>query len=82
MVKPKYRGQGYGIRIWNTALEYLEGRIIGLDGVVTQQENYKKSGFVYACCNVHYEGAGGVPVSADADVVALSTLSFGRIETY
>ena len=40
MVAPAYRGQGYGLQIWNAGLRYLEGRNIGLDGVVAQQENY------------------------------------------
>lgn len=34
IVKPEYRGKGYGIKIWNAGLKYLEGRTIGLDGVV------------------------------------------------
>ncbi len=33
IVKPEYRGKGYGIQIWNAGLKYLEGRNIGLDGV-------------------------------------------------
>jgi ribosomal protein S18 acetylase RimI-like enzyme len=44
IVKPEYRGMGYGIQIWNAGLEYLKGRTIGLDGVLAQQSNYSKSG--------------------------------------
>lgn len=29
MVKPEYRGKGYGIQIWNAGMRYLEGRSIG-----------------------------------------------------
>jgi GNAT superfamily N-acetyltransferase len=34
MVKPDYRGKGYGIQIWNAGLAFAKGRTIGLDGVV------------------------------------------------
>jgi len=36
IVKPEYRGKGYGIQIWNAGMESLSGRSIGLDGVVAQ----------------------------------------------
>lgn len=39
-------------------LAYLEGRTIGLDGVVAQQGNYQKSGFALAHRNVRYQGMG------------------------
>ena len=45
IVRPDLRGRGYGLRIWNAAVDHAGGRTIGLDGVVAQQENYKKSGF-------------------------------------
>jgi hypothetical protein len=36
-------------------MEHLSGRNIGLDGVVAQQDNYKKSGFQLAHRNIRYE---------------------------
>ena len=36
-------------------MEYLSGRNIGLDGVVEQQANYKKSGFSFAYNNIRYQ---------------------------
>lgn len=56
IVKPEFRGKGYGLAIWQAALDYLQGRTIGLDGVVAQQENYKRSGFTLAHRNIRYEG--------------------------
>ncbi|MFC6519843.1 GNAT family N-acetyltransferase [Undibacterium arcticum] len=44
IVKPAYRGKGYGIQIWNAGLAQLRGRTIGLDGVVDRQGNYQNSG--------------------------------------
>lgn len=56
IVKPEYRGRGYGKRIWDEALSYLLSRNIGLDGVPDQQDNYRKSGFSLAYSNIRYEG--------------------------
>ena len=56
MVKPTWRGQGYGLQLWQRAMEQLAGRVVGLDGVVAQQENYRKSGFQLAYRNIRYGG--------------------------
>ncbi len=82
IVKPHYRNQGYGIQIWNAALQYLKGLNIALDGVVAQQENYKKSGFVLAYRNIRYEGVGGGEGADHPDIVPLSVLPFEIVEAY
>ncbi len=82
IVKPEYRGKGYGIEIWNAGLKYLEGCNIALDGVLTQQENYKKSGFKLAYRNIRYEGPGGGSTPLNSKIVALSTLPFEAIDLY
>jgi GNAT superfamily N-acetyltransferase len=56
IVKKEFRGRGFGLKLWNTAIESLAGRNIGLDGVLAQQENYKKSGFVLAHRNIRFAG--------------------------
>lgn len=56
MVKEKWRGQGYGLQLWQRAMAQLTGRVVGLDGVVAQQENYQKSGFQLAYRNIRYRG--------------------------
>ena len=55
IVKPDYRKRGFGIPLWNKAMEHLSGRNIGLDGVLAQQDNYRKSGFQLAHRNIRYE---------------------------
>lgn len=80
IVKPQYRGKGYGIQIWNRAMEYLKGRNIGLDGVVAQQENYKKSGFKLAYRNVRYEGI-AVPSESNG-TMNLSNIPFRELLEY
>ena len=82
IVKPEYRGKGYGLCIWNAALQYLAGCNIGLDGVVDQQKNYKKSGFKLAYRNIRYQGIGGSPDPKNANIVELTTLPLHAINKY
>ncbi len=82
IVKPQHRGKGYGIQIWNAGLKYLEGRNVGLDGVVAQQENYKKSGFKLAYRNIRFEGVGGGDASGSSAVVPLSSVPFEAARSY
>lgn len=56
IVKPEHRGKGFGIQTWREGLAHLAGRTIGLDGVLEQQPNYRKSGFELAYRNVRFEG--------------------------
>jgi GNAT superfamily N-acetyltransferase len=65
IVDPEFRGKGYGIAAWNAALKSAPGRVVGLDGVVAQQENYRKSGFVLAHNNIRYGGKIEPAVFAD-----------------
>jgi GNAT superfamily N-acetyltransferase len=56
IVRPDLRGRGLGWRIWQAAIAHAGARTIGLDGVVAQQDNYRKSGFSLAYRNVRYGG--------------------------
>lgn len=56
IARPAARGKGYGLRTWNAGMARLAGRNVGLDGVVAQQHNYRKSGFRLAWNNVRQEG--------------------------
>ena len=58
MVQLPYRGQGYGIQLWQAAMQRLQGCNIGLDGVTEQQHNYQRSGFKLAYRNIRYQGVG------------------------
>ena len=82
IVKPGYRGKGYGIQIWNAGLKYLQDRNIGLDGVVAQQDNYKKHGFKLAYRNIRYQGIGGGNPYNNPEITELCTLPFGTIDSY
>jgi ribosomal protein S18 acetylase RimI-like enzyme len=56
IVRPEFRGRGFGYRIWQHGMRYLGERNIGLDGVVAQQANYAKSGFRLAYRNIRFQG--------------------------
>lgn len=56
IVKNEFRGHGLGLRLWEKAISSLSNRNIGLDGVLAQQDNYKKSGFKLAHRNIRYSG--------------------------
>jgi GNAT superfamily N-acetyltransferase len=80
IVRPDLRGRGYGLRTWRAAISRAGSRTIGLDGVVTQQENYRKSGFVLAHRNIRF---GGVPVALPTSprgLVSLGDITFAAIE--
>jgi len=59
IVRPEWRGRGHGMAMWRAAMERAGTRIVGLDGVVEQQENYSRSGFRLDRRNVRYSGQGG-----------------------
>jgi hypothetical protein len=80
IVRPDLRGRGYGLRIWNAAVAHAGARTIGLDGVVEQQGNYRKSGFTLAHPNIRYGGEVVSVVAPPADVVSLAEVPFATVE--
>ena len=80
IVREDLRGRGYGLRIWNAAIARAGGRVIGLDGVVTQQENYRKSGFELAYPNIRYGGTVAPLDAPQTGVVALTELPLTAVE--
>lgn len=82
IVKPEYRGKWYGFQLWQESLKHLPTQNIGLDGVVDQQENYKKSGFELAYRNIRYEGTGTSGQNEDPNIVSLSKVPFEKLLQY
>ena len=82
IVKPGHRGRGLGLQLWNACLAHLAGRCVGLDGVVAQQENYRKSGFVLAYRNIRYQGQAGGAAPADLPLVRLGARAFEEVRAY
>ena len=83
IVRPEYRAKGYGLAIWKQAMARLQGRLIGLDGVVAQQENYRRSGFEFAYNNIRYQTlTQSVQVDAKGDLVDVDEVSQTELFAY
>ena len=84
IVDEPYRGQGYGYRLWQEALGHAGDRLVGLDGVLAEQDNYRRSGFELAYRNIRYGGipdcAAGDGASQDMTIVPVRELTSDIIE--
>ena len=76
------RGEGFGLEIWNAAMNRLSGRIIGLDGVVAQQKNYRKSGFQFAHRNIRFVGQAACDMPTDLRLMRLDSSHFPLVCDY
>ena len=82
IVKPPFRGKGYGLKIWQAGMEYLKGCNIGLDGVVDQQENYRKSGFKLAYNNIRFQGKGSGKSIENTKIISLNQVTLKQIKKF
>lgn len=81
IVKDTFRGKGFGFKLWEAAIASLSGRNIGLDGVLAQQDNYKKSGFKLAHRNIRFAGK-SVKSTLPTRAIAAEHIAFKDIEAY
>ena len=79
IARPEVRGQGLGMMVWQAAMARLSGRLVGLDGVVAQQANYRKSGFSLAWNNIRFGGVPAAPGPVGADVVEAASVPFAAL---
>lgn len=84
IVKQAFRGRGFGMCIWQHGMAYLRNRNVGLDGVVAQQENYRKSGFKLAYRNIRFQGVAQdiVRNESHVDLRNASALPFESLGRY
>src|SRR5258705_3209475 len=80
IVREDLRGHGYGLRMWSAAIAHAGPRVIGLDGVVAQQQNYRRSGFELAYANVRYGGTVAAAYSPQAGVVGRKEVPLATLE--
>ena len=80
MVQPELRGQGIGMALSTAALKLAGNRMVGQDGVVAQQENYRKMGFKRLCTNRRYRGEGGGELPPG--LIPLSRVPFEEIAAF
>jgi ribosomal protein S18 acetylase RimI-like enzyme len=82
IVKPEFRGKGLGLRIWQHGIAYLGERNIGLDGVVAQQPNYRKSGFALAYRNIRFQGIAEAGIAGSAALLDAHALPLDQLSAY
>ncbi len=80
IVRPGFRGRGFGLKLWRRAMEHFGERNVGLDGVVAQQANYRKSGFHFAHRNIRQRGEGGG--DDPGGLADLASVPLGEIARY
>jgi GNAT superfamily N-acetyltransferase len=84
IVKPDFRGKGYGIRIFDHAFDYLKRNVenIGGDGVLERVDDYAKKGLKLAYKNARYEGYGKGKKFIDKNIVDLKTVKERELIMY
>jgi GNAT superfamily N-acetyltransferase len=86
IVKPEYRSQGIGRKLWylrrDTLLSRLEeNAAIGMDGVVDMQPFYQEGGFEIAFRDVRYEKK-GTAFTVDSNISSIEKADFEAIVEY
>jgi len=83
IVVPEFRGKGYGLPLWDASIKKLEGHVSGLDGVIEQQDNYKKSGFEWMYSNIRFEYTNSLSGNiSDEGIVDAVQIPFNEISAY
>ena len=95
IVKPEFRGRGFGVRLWTAGMIRLAGCNVGLDGVLDQVANYEKSGFRFSHHHIRYGGtvagkagggsgepAGGSPDKGTPGLVRLDAVPVADVLAY
>jgi len=86
IVRPEFRGQGWGSQLWQARLRLLQSRLapgaaIGMDGVFEMQDWYAAGGFRFAHRSIRYEGVGTAVVRAPG-LVPAAEVPFERLVAY
>lgn len=80
IVRPEYRGRGFGLRLWTAGFARFGGRNVGLDGVLQQVPNYERSGFRTAYHHVRYGGP--LAGRTSPGLVRLDSVPFADVLAY
>lgn len=82
IVREEHRGRGFGMSLWQEGMEHLRGRNVGLDGVVSEQENYKKSGFRLLHRSIRFQGTGTGDPRSYPGIVEIAKVPFEDLLSY
>jgi hypothetical protein len=80
--RPDRRGSGLGYRLWKAVLDDSVLKTIGLDGVIDQQDNYRKSGFEFAHRNVRYGGVVKADIETPDDLFVLKVDDIAIVDAF
>jgi len=86
IMRPQYRGQGLGRRLWLHRRDLLISRLrgtaaIGMDGVFDMQDFYSRGGFVLSHRDLRFEGVGATAPVQD-NLVELGAVPFDELLHY
>ncbi|MFF2557503.1 GNAT family N-acetyltransferase [Nocardia sp. NPDC058058] len=81
LVRPDMRGAGFGLATWKAGLAHAGERVIGLDGVPDQQDNYRRSGFELAYRTARFTGSPALP-APDSSVRVLAERDVPELRDY
>lgn len=56
IVRPGYRGRGFGLATWTAALPHAGARVVGLEAVAEELETYSRAGFTASHATIGYQG--------------------------
>ncbi len=91
IVRPEFRGQGFGNALWHARRERLLGRLrpgasIGMDGVFAMQDYYARGGFDFSHRDIRFramiEERQATPPLDSKDIILLSAVPFDQLLDY
>jgi GNAT superfamily N-acetyltransferase len=91
IVKPEYRGRGFGNTIWQARRRLLLDRLkpgssIGMDGVFAMQDYYAKGGFAFSHRNLRFQldvpHHAHPPLSVDEQITPLKEVPLQQVLDY
>lgn len=82
IVDKKYRGKGYGMKLFQRAWKYLGNRNKAGDGVIENLEKYSRAGLKLAHYNARYQGFGTGTANLGLNVTKLEKITFNKIAKY
>ncbi len=80
IVKPAFRDQGHGWKLWQAGMARLAALPVGLDGVMDQVANYERSGFRLSHLHLRYGGT--LPTERRPGLVRLADVPFPDVDAY
>lgn len=82
IVKPEFRGKGYGWRLTQARTQYAGDRLCGLDGVLENVDKYARIGFKKAYLSTRYQGIAPEITTPHSALMPLTNIALNDIISY